>query len=120
MEQYKIYRQLYGYNIEACITRMDWDIHILLTGGCLPHVGAVSIFKEGKEERSIQLPGHKDGVIGSRWAQKLSEIFPFEVTVVCGIHYDNASGSMIEEIVRQTDEMFYEVIKNLEKSTKVL
>ncbi len=120
MEQYKICRQLYGYNIEANVTVMDRDIHILLTGGCLPHVGAVSIFKKGKKENSIQLPGHKDGVVGGRWARQLSEKFPYRVTVVCGIHYDNASAGMIEEIVRKTDEMYCEVIKNLEQNRKVL
>jgi hypothetical protein len=93
---------------------MDGDIHILLTGGCLPHTGAVSIFERGKELGSIQLPGHKDGVVSSRWAKELSERFPHKVTVVCGIHYDNASGSMIQEIVKHTEYMLQEVIKNLE------
>ncbi len=113
MQQYKVQRQVYGYDIEACITKMDRDIHILLTGGCLPHTGAVSIFEEGKEAGAIQLRGHKDGVVSSRWAKELSEIFPCRVTVVCGIHYDNASGRMLQEIVGQTEDMLQEVIKNL-------
>jgi gallate decarboxylase subunit D len=113
MQQYKVKRQVFGYDIKACITKMDGDIHILLTGGSLPHTGAVSIFEKGKEVGFIQLPGHKDGVVGSRWAKELSEIFPYRVTVVCGIHYDNASGGMIQEIVEQTSDMLQEVIKNL-------
>jgi len=111
IQHYKVLRLVYGYTIEACITKMEHDIHILLTGGSLPHTGAVSIFEEGKEAGSIQLKGHKDGVVGSRWAKELSERFRCRVTVICGIHYDNASGSMIEEITGKTEDMLQEVIK---------
>lgn len=36
MQQFKMTNQVYGYDIEAVITIMNSDIHILLTGGCLP------------------------------------------------------------------------------------
>lgn len=113
MQRYKVNRQLYGYGLEACITKMEQDIHILLTGGCLPHTGAVSIFEDGKEAGSLQLPGHKDGLVGSRWARELSALFHCRVTVVCGIHYDNASSAMLQDIIGQTEDMLQEVIQNL-------
>ncbi|MFT4005349.1 MAG: hypothetical protein QM683_06810 [Lacrimispora sp.] len=112
-EQFQIARKLYGHDISAWVTKMPEDIHILLTGGCLPHVGSVSIYKGGAEVSSIGLPGHKDYVIGNSYAKALSQISGFPVTVVCGIHYDNATGPMIEEIVRQTNEMLEEIMENL-------
>ncbi|MBU3112614.1 prenylated flavin chaperone LpdD [Clostridium lacusfryxellense] len=92
MQQLKIKSEVYGYDIEANITAMSSDIHILLTGGCLPHTVAVSIFEDVKEVGFIQLDGHKDGLVSSKWAKKISEEFHCRVTVVCGIHYDNVTG----------------------------
>ncbi len=112
-DRFQITRKLYGHDISAWVTIMPEDIHILLTGGCLPHVGSVSIYKNGEEVSSISLPGHKDYVIGNSYAKALSQIRGLPVTVVCGIHYDNATVPMIEEIVRQTHEMLEEIMENL-------
>lgn len=111
IQNYKVQRLVCEHIIEACITKMEHDIHVLLTGGSLPHTGAVSIFEEGIEAGSILLKGHKDGVVGSRWGKELSEKFRCRVTVVCGIHYDGASGSMIEEILGKTEDMLQEAAK---------
>ena len=113
MQHLKIKSQVYGYDIEADITIMNPDIHILLTGGYLPHTGAVSIFEDVKEVGFIQLEGHKDGLVSSKWAKKISQEFHCRVTVVCGIHYDNASGKMLNEIVEHTDTLLKKVINNL-------
>lgn len=113
MQKLKIKSRVYGYDIEADITVMYSDIHILLTGGCLPHVGAVSIFENGKETLNIQLSEHKDGLVSSKWAREVSKVFHSRVTVVCGIHYDNATSKMLQEIVGHTEKMLEELIKNL-------
>ena len=113
MQGLKIKSQVYGYEVEADITTMNSDIHILLTGGCLPHTGAVSIFEDGREVGFIQLEGHKDGLVSSKWAGKISEEFHCIVTVVCGIHYDNATDKMLHGIVAHTDKLLEKVINNL-------
>lgn len=109
MKQCCIKRELYGHEIEAVITKMPRDIHILLAGGELPHIGAISIFQNGQQEAHTELAGHKEGGISSKWAKELSARFLCRVTVVCGIHYDNAAREMIEEIVRRTDEMLLQI-----------
>lgn len=113
MKRLIIKSQVYGYDIEADITSMNSDIHILLTGGSLPHTGAVSIFEDGKEAGNIQLRGHKDALVSDRWANKISEEFHCRVTVVCGIHYDNATGGMLKKIVEHTEKMLNQAIENL-------
>ncbi|MBU3803606.1 MAG: hypothetical protein H9872_02445 [Candidatus Cellulosilyticum pullistercoris] len=114
MKNYMIKRQAYGYEIQACITKMPKDIHILLTGGNLPHIGAVSIFEEGREKVFVQLPEHKDGVVSQRWAKELSKLLNRQVTVNCGIHYDDLTKDQIEELVKLTEEMLKEAIKILQ------
>lgn len=115
MQQCSVRKELFGYEIRAEVTKLPEDIHILLTGGVLPHVGAVSIYKEGEAVNSLQLPKHKDGIIGNRWAKEVSKIFSLQVTVVCGIHYNSVTKEMIEKIVELSDEMLEEVIKNLKQ-----
>lgn len=118
MQQFKMTNQVYGYDIEAVITIMNSDIHILLTGGCLPHTGSVSIFEDVKEVGFIQLDGHKDGLVSRKWAKIISKEFHCRATVICGIHYDNASGKMLGEIVAHTEILLKKVINNLKLISK--
>lgn len=118
MKQFEVRRELYEFPVNACVTVMERDILVVLTGGCLPHVGAVSVFDGNKELEALQLPRHKDGLVAKRWAKYIAEYLPFQVTVVCGIHYDDATGVMIEEIVRQTDEMLEETMQGISKHMK--
>lgn len=114
MQHYRIKQQMYGHEIHAYIARMPKDIHILLTGGSLPHIGAISIFEEGLERTFVQLPDHKDGVVSQKWAKELSRLFKTKVTVNCGIHYDHLTKDKIQELVKLTEEMLKEAIKILE------
>ena len=118
MQKLKIKSQVYGYDIEADITTMNSDIHVLLTGGRLPHTGAVSVFEDAKEVGFIQLDGHKDGLVSIKWAKRISEEFHCRVTVVCGIHYDKVTGKMLYEIVATTEKLLEKVINNLRLLSK--
>lgn len=84
--------------ITAEITPLDSGVHILLTGGCRSHIGAVSICgSEGL--RTIELPGHREGVVSTGWAESLHCAWEIPVTVACGIHYENASREEIQEVL---------------------
>lgn len=108
-------RCLYGYRIWAAVTLLNADIHVLLTGGSLPHTGAVSMYFDGKEEGNIQPEGHKDQVISESWSRRLSEEFHCRVTVVCGIHYDHLARDEIMQIISATGEMLEEIISEIRK-----
>lgn len=111
-------KQLYGYEIKATVTLLEKDIHVLLTGGCLWHTGAVSMFCNGIEEGLIIAPNHKEGEISKAWANAISKHFNCRATVVCGIHYDNATKEMIKEIVKKSDEMLQDIITQLMKEKR--
>lgn len=115
MKIIKIDRTWAGYPICATVTLLKEDIHVLLTGGSLPHTGAVSMFCNGKEDGQLQPSGHKDRAVSERWGKLLSETFQCRVTAVCGIHYDDLERKQIAEIVALTDEMLTEAIREINR-----
>jgi hypothetical protein len=108
-------RYIFEYRICAEITLLKYDIHVLITGGSLPHTGAVSMYFDGEQDGSIQPEGHKDKVVADLWSKKLSEEFHCRVTTVCGIHYERLSEKGIAEIVSVTEEMLAEAISEIRR-----
>lgn len=106
---------LYGYDICAEITLLKEDIHVLLTGGCLSHTGAVSMYFNGRLEGTIQPEGHKDQLVSDIWGKQLSEKFSCRVTVVCGIHYDDLKKNEIRKIVLFTEELLEKAVGEIGK-----
>jgi hypothetical protein len=89
---------------------MKQDIQVLLSGGSLPHTGAVAVYKDGQCEGVIQPEGHKEQVIAEKWSRILSEKSQERVTTLCGIHYDNLKPDEIQQVLSVTDEMLEEVL----------
>lgn len=104
-------RELFGSPIQAVFTPLDQGIHILLTGGERTHVGAVSMARNGKLLFSAAFPAHREQVISDRWAIHLSRKTKGDVTVNCGIHYDNVSADQIKRIVACADELLAQALE---------
>lgn len=109
----RIVRNLYGHAVCAEIMLLENDIHILLTGGSLPHTGAVSMYCDGREDGTIQPEGHRDKTVSDRWSQRMSQEFHCRVTTVCGIHYDKLTKDEITQVVSVTDEMLAEAMQKI-------
>lgn len=107
----RITRSLYGHEITACVSLLTRDIHVLLTGGQLPHIGAVSVYSGGTAEGAIQPHGHREQLLTDRWAQTLSRQFGCRAAVVGGVHYDALRPDQIEAVVTTADEMLNEAIQ---------
>lgn len=114
----KIDSSLWGFPITARITLFTRDIHVLLTGGQLPHVGAISLFSCGKAEGAVQPAGHREQTLTDHWAEALSRRFACRVVVVGGIHYDNATPAQIKTILSVTEKMLGEAITFIDKAIK--
>lgn len=89
---------LFGYPIGYTATVLDDGLHVLLTGGCRTHIGAISVADPGQGLQTILFPGHKDQLISDHWAETLSARFHTRCCVVCGIHYDHATPAQLQEI----------------------
>lgn len=105
--------QLFGCPITCRVTRLHEGLHVLLVGGVRTHVGAVSTALPGEKSETRYFPGHKDQFVSEPWAEKLAEKLAEPVTVVCGIHYDDATKEQIREILQCTDGMLEKLMKEL-------
>ncbi len=89
-------------------------VEVNLYGGCLPHIGAISIVDPEGNLTTTQFPTHKDGVVSAKWARTIADAGYLPVTVVAGIHYDHLTKEEIEAVVEATDEMLDEVLEQLQ------
>ena len=104
---------LFGYPIRCQATKLDSGVHVLLTGGCKSHIGAVSIADPGKAPETHVFPGHKDQFVSEPWAKAITEQTGQRTCVVCGIHYDNAAPAQIDEILQCTGRMLEQLLKEI-------
>lgn len=113
-------RSLMDHPITACVTLLDKDIHVLLTGGSLPHTGAAAMYCNGQPDGTIQPREHRDLVLAKIWAESLSCWFQCRATVVCGIHYDGIGSTEIARIVTVSSELLQQAIRSIQtiQSTK--
>jgi hypothetical protein len=105
--------QILGREITTCVQCLDHGIQVVVTGGDLSHIGAVSVVDEQGLLSTNLLPGHRDDVISEKWAQKIYEAFLVPVVVTAGIHYDHISGEEIRQVVLGTDSILAEVLDGI-------
>ena len=115
MEQFVLKKELFGKRITAQVTRLDSGFHVLLAGGDKSHVGAVGMAHCGKLLYLDAFPSHKEQVICSEWALRISAQCCCDVTVACGIHYENAAMEQIETIVKASDELLQDVLQHIQR-----
>ena len=103
-------------HVKILFTKTDYGIEVLITGGDLAHIGAVSIADPKGEICTKTFEGHKDNFISEEWAEKLYEKFQVPVVVSVGIHYDNINSNGIEKIISEMKKALDEVLLFLIKS----
>lgn len=96
---------LYGKEIKAELTMAGETVHVLLSGGDTPHIGAVSMAAPSGERHTMEFSGHKEAVVSEAWADEICRKTGRETVVAAGIHYDAASPEMIQEILAVTGQM---------------
>lgn len=96
----------------------DWlgsDLHVTLTGGDRPHIGAVALAQPrpslcDAENISascsvLTLCGHKEDELARHLALALAATLNTVVCVTCGIHLDAITPDEIREVSRLSDAM---------------
>ena len=104
-------REQQAANHVAGINRRIGDLLVEISGGARPHIGSVSVcwFQDGKMcFDGILLPGHRDNVVGDKFAKSLAAAMHTTVSVICGIHYNAATKDDIELILRDMDRALAE------------
>lgn len=103
----------------------DWlghDLHVNLTGGEKPHIGAVALAQPrrslcGMETSAscsvLTLCGHKEDELARHVALALATVLNTVVCVLCGIHLSAITPDEIREVQRLSDSMVQAVIPTL-------
>lgn len=89
------------FGLELKTIRSGRDYIWVLTGG-VAHIGAVatSYYEDSELKTVVQsLPHHKEGELAAELAEKAATRLRATVTVVAGIHIDNATKEEIGRII---------------------
>jgi hypothetical protein len=91
------------------------DIFVYIGGGEKPHVGSFSLSDASHAFFCASLPGHKDYMVSTKAASKLSQKLGKTCAVVAGIHIDNATKPEIELLLKNSDKCIELLIRKLKK-----
>ena len=85
--------------------KLDDDLVYILGGGEKSHVGGIVVCEPGKKTQMLKLEGHYDYVVLEPIAEKACKKYKTRVTVIGGIHIDNATKEEIKKIVDNCKEL---------------
>ncbi len=114
METFDFFRKYRGKDITARISILDSGIQILLTGGDLPHIGAVGVLDPDGQIAVTEFSGHKEDILCRQWLKALSDVHIMPAAMTAGIHYDDLNRSGISDVLELTDNMLHEAVRRLE------
>lgn len=113
-----------GKPMIAKAERMGSDLNVMVMGGDEPHFGSVSLgiarkSLTGSGEVSatvstMNMTGHKDDIVGNRFAERLASTFNCRAIVACGIHYDCAGPGELAEIQKAAEELLEKLVDLLD------
>lgn len=103
-----------NFSLMAQVIPVGQDLCVIVTGGTA-HIGSISTaipypnLDTSSSHRSILstfcMAGHKDNQISAHFSATLAERLGKNVTVLCGIHYDNASPQDIQMLLSLSTEL---------------
>lgn len=101
-------------HLHMTVQRMGCDYTVTLYGGDA-HVGAVAL---GEPEeagtdataRVLTVPGHREGLLACKVAQRLASAVHARVCVACGIHWDHISADEIATVLRLAESLTHKAV----------
>lgn len=104
------------YGLQADVVYCGLDRLVVVTGGDLPHIGAVALAVHARSANDPQktsvtpsllaVPGHKEHQLALKAAEQLSKALEATIVVAVGIHIESISPELIEIVV----EEYYKLI----------
>lgn len=98
MDAFELERQVLDRSIRVRILPCGNDISVTIWGGDAPHVGSVTVAQNGEIVSKWVGQGHRDDVVGDRFAATLSKKTGGTVCASCGIHYESVTKEQLAEI----------------------
>ncbi|WP_044351797.1 proteasome assembly chaperone 4 family protein [Dethiosulfatarculus sandiegensis] len=111
------------FGLSAQIEEIGPDLLVIVTGGPLPHIGAVaaatprkSLADPAKTSASTSVfcyVGHKEDEIARFLAQNLAARLKRKVLVTAGMHWENLTPEGISQVEAQTGELLTAILNSL-------
>jgi len=107
------------YRVIARLERCGGDLNAVVTGGELPHVGAVALAQYEPARRSATVSvltayGHRDDTVAVRFAKALAAAGRCSAAVTVGIHVDGADAAAIALLRDHAEQCLAALLSGLE------
>ena len=105
MDVFEVKRQVLGRPVRVSVLPCGDDFAVTIRGGDAPHVGSVTVARNGEIVSKWVGQGHRDDVVGDGFATGLSQ------RAGGGIHYDSVTEEQLAEIVAAREELLQVVLE---------
>ncbi|MHA1769617.1 MAG: hypothetical protein ACTSV3_07155 [Candidatus Thorarchaeota archaeon] len=101
------------------------DLLVTVYGGDEHHIGAVTVGHVSKSHyrntdttslSTLTFPGHRDYVLSNSATEQLCRKLNRSVVTTVGIHYENATGEEIQEIIDAVNAMVSDLVAYYQKA----
>ncbi len=101
------------------------DLLITIYGGDEHHLGGVSVAYETRSHyrdastvsvSTLTFPGHKDYIVANSASEQICKALQRSVIVTTGIHYEHATKSDIDDILKAVDWLVKALIEHYQKA----
>ena len=108
------------YRVTARLERCGGDLNAVITGGELPHIGAVALAQYEPERQSATVSvltayGHRDDAVASRFAKALAAAGRCCASAAAGIHVDGADAGDIAVLQANCEQCLSALLRELEE-----
>ena len=104
-----------GYQMQATLQVIGYDLLIVVTGGTNPHIGDVTTVTVNTAPQTVKFPSHdgrfhKDNFISERMAKRLQPYLPGSCTITAGIHVNQITKGQIAAAAPMTDDLSQQLL----------
>lgn len=107
------------YQISAHGQYIGHDLHVVITGGEQPHVGAVAVGMpdttqdDGVQVALITVPGHREDVVVEKVARRLARQLGITVLVAAGMHWAEIDKKGIAQVLENADLLTEKILHDV-------
>jgi hypothetical protein len=113
----RVHRKKGRLEIKAEAYRMGKDLCVIITGGDIPHLGAVTIGSRCEGFKTFLFEHHKENILTEMLADILKNGYSGNFAVCCGIHLDNITRDEIKDSIDLSKDIAEELCALLQKNT---
>ena len=105
--------------LSLCCIRMGEDLCVTLSGGDLPHIGAVALSQPNVLEQTrattsvLALLGHREDELARLVASRVASRLGAVVCVACGIHVESILPKELTDVLEMSEELAQSLLERL-------